>query len=436
MLVQISIFLATPALAAERVEHVLKRDGWELAPEFSSAYLPGAVIHRQGRADTLWAEPGKCTTLTPTEKAYTSQEVSTSLQTGVEVGSWADVSAEVEFVYSFENPTHMVVPKRELTLSKDCIDELLLDQDRGMELEDIYVVSETLLAEFLQRTSVSTEGGAGFSEIGANLGASRSRTLQSGERVAVGIRSVPLAELLDRGSSLETQTECNNGDQGSCTKLGIMYASGKIVKQDYERAFSLLEPACQAGEALACGWLGFMYTYGYGAMEDAERAKGYLTKGCDGGAHRACFHLGEILLEPDGGAEAYIAARDAYKKACDARDARACVQMGRLYALPELDGYDPKKAWAAAEFATKEGIALGALLAADLIINGEVQAQDIWVAAEYLDYACIDLRDVESCQRAAMYWREGVFPQRGQKRWVRYYEKAAEYYYVEQTQSQ
>ncbi len=436
MLIQLVVLLATPALATERVEHVLKRDGWELAPEFSSAYLPGAVIHRQGRADALWAEPGKCTTLKPSEKAYTSHQVSTSLESGVAVGTWADVSAEVEFVYSFENPTHMVVPKRELTLSKDCIDELLLDQDRGMDLEDIYVVSETLLAEFLQRTSVSTKGEAGFTEVGGNIGASRSRTLQSGERVAVGIRSVALNELLDRGTSLVTQTECNSGDQGACTKLGIMYASGKIVNPDHDRAFSLLEPACTAGEALACGWLGFMYANGYGTMQDEERAQGYLSKACDGGAHRACFHLGEILLDPEGGAETNIAARNSYKKACDARDARACASMGWLFAMPDLEGYDPTTAWAAAEFAGKEGIALGALLSAHLIVEGVVAVPDPWIATDYLHYACIELRDSESCQVAATYWNDGVFGKRGQKRWIRYYLNAADFYYVEQSQGQ
>ena len=103
--------------------------------------------------------------------------------------------------------------------------------------------------------------------------------------VAMLGHSIPsIAEL----NSKEIFKLANQGNAAAQLNLGVMYAKGKGVRQDYTQARQWFEKAASQGDELAQYNLGVMYNKGLGVRQDIKRAKEYFGQACDNGEQPGC----------------------------------------------------------------------------------------------------------------------------------------------------
>ena len=93
----------------------------------------------------------------------------------------------------------------------------------------------------------------------------------------------------DYNKAVEIFTKtCNDGNNGNCYNLGLLYINGQGVKQDYNKAAKLYEKACNNGYNRGCFNLGAFYLKGKGAKQDYHIAKEYFYKACELGLQPGC----------------------------------------------------------------------------------------------------------------------------------------------------
>lgn len=80
----------------------------------------------------------------------------------------------------------------------------------------------------------------------------------------------------------------SNFQGDSCGMLGLMYANGDGVRQDYNKAFEYHKKSCDLKSPEGCGNLGLSYYFGQGTKQDFALAKQYYGKACDLGSQKAC----------------------------------------------------------------------------------------------------------------------------------------------------
>ena len=86
---------------------------------------------------------------------------------------------------------------------------------------------------------------------------------------------------------------CNkgNGDifqSEPCYNLGVMYANGEGVRQNYAKAAELWKKACDMKDGFACNNLGGLYNDGLGVRQNLSTAKQYYGRACDFGNQTGC----------------------------------------------------------------------------------------------------------------------------------------------------
>ena len=74
----------------------------------------------------------------------------------------------------------------------------------------------------------------------------------------------------------------------------ITEAEDALFKEDYEKAFSIINPLVVKDEPAALGLLGLMYQIGMGVDRDLSRAVKLLTSACEKGNGTAAHNLGTI----------------------------------------------------------------------------------------------------------------------------------------------
>ena len=126
---------------------------------------------------------------------------------------------------------------------------------------------------------------------------------------------------------------CAKNDVEACRNLGVMYAQGRGVERNVERAIALFRIGCDAGNAPACNNLGLLLAENVGdAPSDSEDA---YRKACDGGSALGCRNLGLVLSRRD--PPDTDGARAAFTRACDAELPPACTNLGLLASAAHED---------------------------------------------------------------------------------------------------
>lgn len=87
------------------------------------------------------------------------------------------------------------------------------------------------------------------------------------------------------------------GDAAAQTNLGVLYAKGQGVPQDYSQAFAWFSKAADQGYAVAEYHLGRMYSLGKGVRQDYAQAAVRFRKAADEGDATAQTSLGELYLK-------------------------------------------------------------------------------------------------------------------------------------------
>ena len=101
----------------------------------------------------------------------------------------------------------------------------------------------------------------------------------------------------DYNKAVEIFTKtCNDGNNGNCYNLGLLYINGQGVKQDYNKAAKLYEKACNGEIIQACYNLGFLYYNGQGTTQDYYKTAQLWQKVCDAKYSIGCYNLG-LLYE-------------------------------------------------------------------------------------------------------------------------------------------
>ena len=104
------------------------------------------------------------------------------------------------------------------------------------------------------------------------------------------------ADKLEKQAHILLKQAAEGGDAFAQFNLGLVYANGQGVPQNFNTAVKWFNRAAEKGHAQAQHNLGFMYKYGLGIPQDYETAFKWLTRAAEQGLDGAQFTLGRKYL--------------------------------------------------------------------------------------------------------------------------------------------
>ncbi len=209
--------------------------------------------------------------------------------------------------------------------------------------------------------------------------------------------------------------------------LGLMYANGKGVPQDYAEAVKWYRRAAEQGDAYAQNNLGLMYANGKGVPQDyAEAVKWYrrAAKWYQGNA-TAQHNLGLMYANGKGVPQDYAEAVKWYRRAAEQGDAYAQNNLGAMYANGEGVPQDYAEAVKWYRLAAEQGDALAQNNLGAMYANGEGVPQDYAEAVKWYRRAAGQGYALAQNNLGAMYANGEVVPQDYAEA-VKWYRLAAE----------
>jgi len=135
---------------------------------------------------------------------------------------------------------------------------------------------------------------------------------------------------LHEAEEAQRKRATNEGNAEAMFNLGLLYANGQGVTQDYVRAREWYEKAAEKGFPRAMGNLGVLYHNDQGVAQDYAKAREWYEKAAANGNATAMLNLGQLYEEGWGVAQDYGKAREWYEKAADKGEPRAKAQLEQL----------------------------------------------------------------------------------------------------------
>jgi TPR repeat protein len=123
----------------------------------------------------------------------------------------------------------------------------------------------------------------------------------------------------------------NQGHAGAQYNLGLMYAAGRGVKQDYAQAVAWYQKAANQGYANAQYNLGVRYANGQGVKQDYAQAVAWYQKAANQGDADAQYNLGVMYANGQGVKQDYAQAVAWYQKAANQGHVNAQYNLGLMY---------------------------------------------------------------------------------------------------------
>ena len=120
------------------------------------------------------------------------------------------------------------------------------------------------------------------------------------------------------------------GDAAGMNNMGVMYANGYGVPKDYEQAAAWYRRAAETGYVVAMANLGSMYENGKGVPRDSQQALGWYRKAAQAGSTSAMYDLGVMYENGDGVAKNQQQAVEWYRKAAVLGEPHAKQSLQRL----------------------------------------------------------------------------------------------------------
>ena len=99
---------------------------------------------------------------------------------------------------------------------------------------------------------------------------------------------------------------------------------------DYQKAFKYSKLACDNGEYLGCSGLGILYAYGRGVEQNYTEASKYYKLACDNEKSSGCIGLGVLYESGKGVRQNYSMAKEYFGKACDLGNQQGCDAFAKL----------------------------------------------------------------------------------------------------------
>ncbi|MBI3441153.1 MAG: SEL1-like repeat protein [Proteobacteria bacterium] len=126
--------------------------------------------------------------------------------------------------------------------------------------------------------------------------------------------------------------------------MATLYASGKLLAQNYPRAIYWFSKAADGGVANANYNLGVIYQQGLGVKRDMQRALGWYEKAAELGHPEAMYNLGIAYAEGIGTPANIEKGVSYFKRAAHAGVAQAAYNLGVLYESTYTGSVDTNKA--------------------------------------------------------------------------------------------
>lgn len=192
---------------------------------------------------------------------------------------------------------------------------------------------------------------------------------------------------MPRPSLRELLDKAGRGDADAQEQLGIVYAAGQGVTQDYRNAAEWFRKAADQGNANAQHNLGALYLKGRGVTQDSAEAVKWYRKAADQGLPIAQFFLGMCCMDGRGVAPDAAEAVKWYTKAADQGNDDAQFILGVCYASG--DGVPQDYAEAAKWYrkAADQGNNEAQYNLGHAYLNGEGVAQDSAEAVKWFHKA-------------------------------------------------
>ncbi|HEY1339816.1 MAG TPA: metallophosphoesterase [Bryobacteraceae bacterium] len=145
----------------------------------------------------------------------------------------------------------------------------------------------------------------------------------------------------------EWQPIAERGDPNAQYNLGLLYARGQGVPQDYAKAAEWYGKAADGGVPAAEYNLGLMYANGQGVKQDSAEAAKWFQKAAEQDVTDAVTGLGNIYYEGQGSFRNYSEAEKWYRKAAENGVASAAFSIGVMYDIGQgvEKNYDEALKW-------------------------------------------------------------------------------------------
>ncbi|MBZ5582718.1 MAG: metallophosphoesterase [Acidobacteriia bacterium] len=182
----------------------------------------------------------------------------------------------------------------------------------------------------------------------------------------------------------EWQPIARSGDPNAQYNLGLLYARGQGVPQDYKQAVEWYQKAANQGVAAAQYNLGVMYANGQGVARDSQEASKWFLQAAQQGVVDAESNLGAIYSEGDGAFRNYSEAGKWYRQAAGKGVASAAFSLGVMYDIGQGVPQDYAEALRWYRQAADAGYAAAVTNIGVLYYNGQGVKRDVVQAYAWL----------------------------------------------------
>lgn len=119
------------------------------------------------------------------------------------------------------------------------------------------------------------------------------------------------------GEASQYKTNCNDNFGADCSRLGLMYESGREVKKSESKAVKYYQKACDLDNGWGCSLLGDLTLDGRGGLKESNsKAAQHYQKSCDLNHDSGCFNLAFLYKDGRGVENNNSEASKYYAKYC------------------------------------------------------------------------------------------------------------------------
>ncbi len=160
------------------------------------------------------------------------------------------------------------------------------------------------------------------------------------------------------------------------SNLGAMYGNGQGVPQDYEQAIAWYRKAAEKKYAIAQFNLGLMYELGHGVSKDYAQSEGWYRKAAEQGEAHSQARLGGMYINGLGVPQDYEQAINWFRKAAEQGNVVAQTSLGRMYEKGQGTPQDYAQALVLYRKAAEQGEVMAQYNLGVLYYKGEGVTQD------------------------------------------------------------
>src|SRR5271165_61238 len=212
----------------------------------------------------------------------------------------------------------------------------------------------------------------------------------------------------DQKSIAAFEQQASSGNAAAQCGLGVMYAIGGGVPQDYTQAASWWRKAAEQGSAAAQYFLGGSYHEGRGVPQDYAKAALWRGKAAGKGIAMAQAALGASYFEGIGVPQDDAQAAFWFRKAAEQGNAEAEFMLGNLYAQGRgVPQHDAQMA-ALDRKAAEQGFAPAQNILGAMYVLGQNVPQDYAEAYFWFDLAAAGRLSASQAEQTAKYRDEAM----------------------------